>query len=415
MAHLGVLCFESAGHMNPMVALCKQLVNRGHRVTFFQRPEAEERITAHGLAFIPVGPRKTTCIGDAPDLTTIRALCHRVRRIAANMETFLRDAPALLEREKIDALIVDEVNLAGPTLAELLRLPYVVISTSVPHIFGWSAPRRISPRQTLSARAQNALLQVSAFRMRGPLRHSLDRYRRQAGLGPVRQGGKAFPPAAHITQLPACMDVTPRVLPDNFHYAGPFVDREAGPAVEFPWHRLDSRPLVYISLGTTRKGDVTAFRMAAEACDHLNLQLVVSLGGRRDSDVLGNLPCNTIVVREAPQREVIKRSKVVITHGGLNTVLESLMEGKPMLVIPKFFDQPSVAVRLELLGVAKVLREDLVSAEKIRHVLSEILSDPRYEEAACRVRQKVVAARGAELAAKIIDGCLTKGRCDASA
>jgi MGT family glycosyltransferase len=217
-----------------------------------------------------------------------------------------------------------------------------------------------------------------------------------------------FPALAHITQLPECLDFPRAALPNNFYYTGPFVDKVARPLVEFPWERLDGRPVVYASLGTTRRSDPGIFQLIAEACDGLDLQLVISLGGRRDPAMFAGLPGNCVVARDAPQLELIKRAEVVITHGGLNTALETLMEGKPMIVIPKSFDQPAVAARLEWLGVAGVLRAEGLSAKQLRVALAKVLSDPSYRKSAKEVQAKILSARGLERAADVIEELLEK-------
>jgi len=412
MSHFGVLSYKSTGHLNPLIALSRKLIDRGHRVTFFQKPEVEAQILQHGLEFVPIGPCRSSSAedgrtSDQRGLSGIVALRFGIGRIVDDMEMFLQEGPTALAHAEVDTLILDEIVLSGPTLAEMLRLPYFVISTSVPHHFGWSAPRRISPRATFFGRLQNALLHVSIFRMRGPVRRRLDRIRRLTGLGPIRASEKEFPALAHITQLPECVDF-PRSTPRNFYYTGPFLDAASRPMMEFPWERLDGRPVVYASLGTTRKSDLAIFRLAAEACDRLNLQLVISLGGRRNPETLVGLPGNPVVVREAPQLELIKRADVVITHGGLNTALETLMEGKPMIAIPSFFDQPAVAARLERLGVAEVLRADKVSAEQIRVALAKVFSDPIYRGSAKEMQARIISARGLERAADVIEELLEK-------
>jgi MGT family glycosyltransferase len=228
------------------------------------------------------------------------------------------------------------------------------------------------------------------------------------GLGPIRAIENVFPSLAHITQLPECLDFPHSVLPYNFYYAGPFVDETARPLVEFPWCRLDGRPVVYASLGTARRSEPGIFPLIAEACDGLDLQLVISLGGRRNPEMFAGLPGDPIVVRDAPQLELIKRAEVVITHGGLNTALETLMEGKPMVVIPKSFDQPAVAARLEWLGVAEAFPAERVSAKDIHAALAKVFGDPRYRESARQAQAKILAARGLERAADVIEELLEK-------
>jgi len=411
MSHFGVLAYKGTGHMNPLIALSRQLIRRGHRVTFFQKPEIATQVRLQGLEFVPLGtPGSSSAEGDGgggqSSLSGIAAIRYALNRIVDDMEMFLREGPAALADAGVDTLIMDEISLSGPTLAEMLRLPYFVVSTSVPHNFGWNGPRGISPRSSCLTRIRKALLHISILRMRWPVRRSLDRFRREAGLGPIRSIDKAFPRLAHITQLPECLDFPRASLPRDFYYAGPFVDEAARPLVEFPWDRLDGRPLVYASLGTTRKSECGIFPLIAEACDALNVQLVISLGGRRNPEMFADLPGQPIVVGYAPQLELLKRADVVITHGGLNTALETLMEGKPMLVIPKSFDQPAVAARLKRLKVAEALSVDGLSAKRIRVALAKLLTDPSYRQVAERVRVEIRSARGLERAADVIEELL---------
>ncbi|HEU5350837.1 MAG TPA: glycosyltransferase [Terracidiphilus sp.] len=398
--------------MNPLITLSRELVARGHKVTFFHDADMEACIRQHGLNFFAItapgrcsGKRAPTERQEKPS-SAIPLLRYRIHRTVNDMERFLRETPQGLVRTGVEALIVDELALAGPTIAEIVRLPYFIISTSVPHNFGWSAPRPIRPSKSFFTRVQSALLEVSVLQMKGPVRRRLDTFRRHAGLGPIRQIKATFPELAHITQLPRCLDFPRSALPSTFHYTGPFVDDAARLPVDFPWEQLDGRPLIYASLGTTLKSEADTFHLIAQACDGLGVQLVISLGGRRDPEMFRDLPGTPLIVRDAPQLELLKRAEVVITHAGPNTVFESLMQGKPMIAIPKTFDQPAIAARLAWVRAAIVLRPDRLSAEKIRVALSTVLGDPSYRNAAHRMQVRIRSARGLERAADLIEQAL---------
>ncbi len=313
-------------------------------------------------------------------------------------------------RRALTSLIIDEIVLSGPTLAQMLQLPYFLISTSIPQaIFGWSAPRS-SPGfkypLSLFSRLQSALLELSVLKMRGPVRWKLDSFRRQVGLGPYREIQKIFPPLAHIAQLPQSLDFPRSMLPGNFFYTGPFVDESARPSVDFPWNRLDGRPLIYASLGTAKKSQSGIFHLIAEACKGFDLQLVISLGSRGNPEDYDHLSGSPVIVRDAPQLELLRMAEIVITHAGLNTALEALMEGKPMIAIPIAYDQPAVAVRLAWLRVAEVLPANRLSAEKLRLALTKLLSNASYRNAAMEVQASIRSARGLERAANLIEDAL---------
>jgi MGT family glycosyltransferase len=259
-------------------------------------------------------------------------------------------------------------------------------------------------------RLQKKLLEVSILRMEGPVQRSLDRYRRTVCLGSIRNIQKTFPELAHITQWPKCLDLPRSELPTNFFYTGPFVDEAGRAFVEFPWSRLDGRPLVYASLGTTLKSDSAIFHRIAEACSRLDLQLVISLGGRRDPAMFSDLPGHPLVVGNAPQLELLKRAQIVISHAGPNTVLETLLEGKPLLALPMALDQPAVAARLAAFGVAEVLPAESRSTEQLRTALLKIQNNPSYRNAAQKLQSQMQSLHGLERAADIIEEALFRRR-----
>lgn len=407
-SHFGVLCYGGAGHLNSLLALSRRLVSRGHRVTFIQRPEFEARIRKYGLEFSPIGAIHSSANRDRAR-SGIADLRYRIKRITDEMDELLCNAPSAIAEAGIDSLIIDEIALPGPTLAQLLKLPYVFVSTSVPHSFGWAVPRSLALCDNpISAfgRLQNALLQVSVFRMRGPVKWKLDQYRRELGLGPIRTLQSVFPARAHIATLPECVDFPHPTRPINFYYTGPFVDQGARPLVDFPWYRLDGRPMIYVSLGTARKIQQAVFRIIAEACDGLGLQVVMSLGGRRDPEMFADFPGDPLIVREAPQLDLIRIAAIVINHAGINTVLETLMEGKPMIAIPITHDQPALAARLSRLHVAEVIPERRLSVKALRSAVLCVLNASSYSAAARQLRDKIQADRGIEMAVYVIERCL---------
>jgi zeaxanthin glucosyltransferase len=100
-------------------------------------------------------------------------------------------------------------------------------------------------------------------------------------------------------------------------------------------------------MGTLQNGLESVFRAIAEAdARHRNVQLVLSIGSFLDLDQIGPLPGNAVVVRHAPQLELLKGASVCITQAGLNTVLEALAHGVPQVAIPITVDQPGVAARV---------------------------------------------------------------------
>jgi MGT family glycosyltransferase len=239
---------------------------------------------------------------------------------------------------------------------------------------------------------------------------TINRQRRAWDLPPARNFNALFSPLAHVSQLPAALELPGRRLPPGFHHTGPWTDPEARASVDFPWSRLDpGRPLVYASMGTLQNGILQTFRMIAEACAGLDLQLVISLGGGKDPALLADLPGDPVVVGYAPQLELIKRSTLTISHGGLNTALESLACGVPMVVLPVTYDQPGVGARVEWSGVGRSIPVERLTVERLRDAVRLVLSEPAYRERAGRLRSSIEAADGLNRAADVIEGAFGTG------
>jgi len=415
--HFGVLSFTGAGHLNSFILLSQQLKHRKHKITFFEKPKIEDRVRQAGLDFFPIGRSNNSLRDDKAYVSnsSLRSqfslLRFNLKRIKRDLETYLTETPPALRRAGVNALLINEIALTGPTIAQMLGLPYFIISTSVPHCFGWNGYPWFSGYKysgSWLSLAETALFEISVLRMRGPVRRALDEFRRQEKLGPVRQIRRLFPELAHIAQLPMCLDLPRARTPDNFHYSGPFANGIARPYVEFPWDRLDGRPIIYASLGTTRNVQAFVFRLIAEACQDLDLQLVISLGGRFDAEAFTDLPGNPLVTRYAPQLELLRLATIVITHAGPNTVFEALLEGKPMIAIPLAHDQPAVAARLARLNLAEVLPVMRLSAERIRKAVTRVLNDSRYRNEALKMQAKLHSLHGLERAADVIEEALER-------
>jgi UDP:flavonoid glycosyltransferase YjiC (YdhE family) len=227
------------------------------------------------------------------------------------------------------------------------------------------------------------------------------------GLKPLNGATDALSPLAQIAQLPRVLEFDAISDPSPLlHYTSLFVDNRQRPPVDFPWNRLDGRPLIYASLGTLQNFSDTIFKTIAEACTGLNAQLVLSLGGGLDPARLQSLPGDPIVVRYAPQLELLKQAAAVITHAGLNTVLESLAEGVPMVAIPLGNDQPGVAARIAARGAGIVLSPARLSPTRLRAALQAVLQQQSYRTAADAIKNAMQAIDGKMRAADIIEDTL---------
>jgi zeaxanthin glucosyltransferase len=415
MARFGAFCFPGTGHLNPMMALARTLQLRGHEVVIFGIEDTETRVRAGGIEFQRIGvedyPPGTLQKLDQrmSQLHGLAALRFTFERVRDSARMVLRDGPKAVEAAKVEALLVDEVDFAG-NVADYLGLPWISIALIPPMVqddrfppfwLGWAGG------QDRLSRLRNRLAIILLTWGATPILREVDRKRREWGLKPFRRPEEALSPLAQITQLPEALEFeVAGDKPAGLHYTGPFVYLEQRPAVEFPWERLDGRPLIYATMGTLQNGSESIFRTIAEACAGLDAQLVISLGGGLDQARLGKLAGDPLVVNYAPQLEILKRAALVITHAGLNTVLESLCEGVPLVAVPLGNDQPGVAARVKARGACVVVPLPRLNATRLRKGVMRVLQDASFREAAQVLQSNFKRVDGLGRAAALIEQVL---------
>jgi MGT family glycosyltransferase len=165
--------------------------------------------------------------------------------------------------------------------------------------------------------------------------------------------------------------------------------------VDFPWHRLDGRPLVLITLGTAN----------AEAGRRFLTEGVAALASMSEVQgvVAGDVQNDEVlVVERIPQVELLRRAAVVVCHGGQNTVSESLHAGVPLVVAPIRDDQSMLAQQVVEAGAGLRLRFDRAGADDLRKAITSLLTRPHFARNAARIRASYLAAGGAALAAQLL-------------
>jgi zeaxanthin glucosyltransferase len=255
-------------------------------------------------------------------------------------------------------------------------------------------------------RRGNALIE----RLARPVLALVNLTRREWGMSSIEEINDLFSTRGIITQLPAMLEL-PRRKPPHLFYTGQFRDERADTRVGFAWDRLDGRPLVYASMGTVRNAAPGMFKSIAAACAPLGVQLVISLGGGLLAPAaLGPMPGNPIVVHYAPQRSLLKRATLTVNCGGLNTTLDSLREGVPIVAMPVAEDQPGVGARIARAGVGIVEPAGTITVDRLRDAIEAVLTEPQYRAAARRVQHDLQHINGVEQAVALIEE-LVRGPC----
>lgn len=185
----------------------------------------------------------------------------------------------------------------------------------------------------------------------------------------------------------------------QYKFLGPSVyDRRSEP---FPFTK-SSNPVVYISLGTVLKGPVSFFQTCLDAFRGEPVDAIISTGQIFPVKKLKDVPPNVHMYPSVPQLDVLMLADVFVTHGGMNSVSESLVSGTPMVVIPFTSDQPVNARCVEALGVGKRLNYPTINSNVLKTAVFSVLTDPDIKRNIETVQQRITSAPGNRGGAKFV-------------
>jgi len=402
---LGFICVNQPGHLNPMTALARQLQGRNHEVVFLYSS------SANGLLCVP-GDDRDPIDEKRPEVSKLHgedALGFAVGLVVQRTEAMLKSMPAMIEATAVDALIIDTIQFYAELAPMKLGIPYIHVAVAIHCDYSGYTPLCISGdshQTTPEAIARNRKGVAKFAKMLG--NDGVKAYARNAGFKiDWEDPGFTLSKIAWLTQTPREFDFETSSWPSQFHHTGPFHDGKGRDEVNFPWERLTGDPLIYASMGTVLNGQAEVFRtIAAGVAKHKGVQLVLSIGDQLEPEWIGPVPSNAIIVKRAPQLELLKHASVCITHSGVNTVLESLAQGVPQVAIPVSFDQPGIAARIAYHKTGVVTSLDKLTATHLSTLLGEVLNDATYRDNARRIQKAIVKANGLSAAADLVEESL---------
>jgi MGT family glycosyltransferase len=185
------------------------------------------------------------------------------------------------------------------------------------------------------------------------------------------------------------------------------------------WHRLQSSvrdtevnfeiparlkdgqgSLVYLSLGSLGSADVDLMKRLVHVLSHTSHRYIVSKGPRADEFELGD---NMWGEGRLPQTSIIPLVDLVITHGGNNTTTEALHFGKPLIVLPLFWDQYDNAQRVQELGLGARLDTYRFEDHELVEALGRLLSDRDLQDRMAANAEFIRRQDGKRIAAVLIE------------
>ena len=415
---------ESAyGPTNQCIGLGHKLLQRGHRVVFAAESSWKGKLEALGFVEDLVDLAPPPADGDDQDAGQfwkdfIRETAPEFRKpTIEQLETFVKPTwqalidgamycepqlKAIVERVKPDVVVEDNV-LCFPALMTS-GAPFVrVVSCNPLEMRGPG----IAP--TFSGYAQDTKAPWPAF---------IDQYRSTHfemwsafNEWVQQQGAPALPElefiheseAANLYVYPKEADYTDvRPLNDTWHRMDSSV-RETDDNYQLP-EKVRNRPegsaLIYLSLGSLGSADVALMKRLVDVLATTPHRFIVSKGPQHDEFELAD---NMVGAEFLPQTTIINQVDLVITHGGNNTTTESLHFGKPMIVLPLFWDQYDNAQRIHELGFGIRLDTYSFTDKEMLGALDTLLGDHDLRQKLATQGEHIRTRDGLSVGANVIE------------
>ncbi|WP_260334384.1 macrolide-inactivating glycosyltransferase [Streptomyces beigongshangae] len=394
-AHIAMFSIAAHGHVNPSLEVIRELVARGHRVTYAIPPAFADKVAETG-AEPKVWKSILPSADDDPEAWGTTLL--------DNVEPFLADAvqalPQLVEAyegDEPDLVLHDITSYPAPVLARRWGVPAVSLS---PNLVAWegyeeevAAPMWAEPKQTERGRAYYARFQAWLDE------NGMD-------TDPDSFGGR---PDRSLVLIPKALQPhADRVDESVYTFVGACQgDRSA----QGEWHRPDGAGrVVLVSLGSSFTKQPAFYRACVEAFGGLpGWHLVLQIGRHVDPAELGELPANVEVHSWVPQLAVLRQADAFVTHAGAGGSQEGMATATPMVCVPQAVDQFGNADMLQALGIARHLPMAEATPDALREAVLTLADDPEVARRLQRVQAEMAAEGGTRRAADLIEAEIPKG------
>ncbi|GKU76574.1 macrolide family glycosyltransferase [Paenibacillus sp. L3-i20] len=387
------------GHVNPTLGLIHRLIEKGEEVTYYSNDSFRAKIEGTGATF-----------------RSYRDLFSFGRHIGTGVETMIVLADFLMNKCRIlvdalhdevaqlrpDYIIHDTFCPWGKELAAKLNIPGIAVFANFPFIDEMAKKDPAFFMEYVLLAADDPLY-IKYKGQHDVYRKLLDKLSRvialKYGNREVNVMNDIFCSKEKLNLVFTSREF--QIHEETFDDTHRFVGYEIYPRVEpydFPFEQLNGRPLIYIAFGTILHNLSELYQACFDALGDTDYQVVMSLGIGTDESLYTTVPDNFIVRPYVPQLKLLSMADVFITHGGANSVYESVCNSVPMLVIPQVFDEFMGAMMVERSGTGIFMRTNAPNREELQESIRQLITNPQYKQNCRYIKQSFEATGGIDYA-----------------
>ncbi|GER91731.1 putative UDP-glucosyltransferase YojK [Dictyobacter vulcani] len=374
MAKYAFFSIPAHGHVLPTLPLVAELVSRGEHVNYYMTGEHKDSIEAAGARWHDFPFFGKLSLEDEERGTNILIESLRAEQTDFIIYDFFFIWGTLFAR----ALQIPAINIRG-TYANNRHFSMQSIHQHKSHI--WRGKDKDDSAKYFMPPLYAQFARIGKF-LNVPLPLSDDPF-------DVFAGNEAL----NIYMMSRKFQPYAQTFDERHVFVGSSIQSRASNG-DFPFEALDGRPLLYIALGTLFNHRADIFKTCLKAFAQTSWQVVLSRGRQSTIFALGPVPANFLVVNYAPQLELLKRTAIFISHGGMNSTIESIMAGVPVIYIPQIEEQAINAENAEKFGLGIALNPENVTVDQLRDAVERITNSRAYYEENIQAMRSSIQSEG---------------------
>jgi len=410
-----IATIDAHGHTNGPLAIGQALAARGHEVFMETERSWKGRFEKFGIREVYYGPEdgnkkeamldvilnscKIFKLNWEEKMQTMGVMMEPIIQMAMNREPEFKQ---IVEDVQPDIIIVDSFT-CSPTHV-YSGIPWINIALSNP-LFAIDDDRTPPAMLGLSAYKDQHLWPEKRQMLLNFVVPALDKINAWLATFGLPPTNKPQPnsPYGNIYMYPEELDYTDlRPIPPNFYRLDCLVRKD--PSEFIIPNKLNNKngKLVLVSMGSHASADIDLLKRLVNELKKIHHRFILTTGPFGD-DL--DLPDNVWGDKFLPQTKILPMVDVFITHGGNNSLTESLYFGKPVIVLPIFGDQPDNAQRVQEKGYGIRLDAYKCTAEELNNAIDQLSNDSeinlKYQRASQRLQSADCVMRAADIVEEI--------------
>ncbi|WP_055495831.1 macrolide family glycosyltransferase [Streptomyces sp. TP-A0356] len=385
--HVAVFIFADFGHINPTLGVARELLARGHRVTYVIDERFADRVEQSGARAVTYASgRGAFYKATHPTADELADDGHRL--FIETMDTVVPLAASAFENDSPDVVLYDfETVVAGRMTARTFDATSIQVNPS------YASNEEFSMR-AMVWKADHPVIQACVTALIEFLQAN------GIGLEEYSRFGDEWD-ERNLVFLPREFHIKGDTFGDRYSFVGPTATQYDG---DISWTPPgDGRRVALVSLGTEAVGQQEFFQACAQVFNEREWHVVMTVGSDFDPTQLGALPPNVEVHPWLPHPVILPHVDVLVCHAGMGSVMEALYFATPVVAVPRAHELELTARRLEELGLGRMIPVDDLSASAIAEAVQGLLAAPGLDERLALMREHLIASGGAPRAADLVE------------